>query len=101
MKVSQKTAVLNTITSTLAKRGVHFELNGIDPIACFITPEDRKKIRDTLFIGFRIGIIEFSRPYMLNDDVYLKNYISGLLTNWLKKAKELNCGQNHYYYIAA
>lgn len=51
--------------------------------------DQRKQITNVLFEGFKAERIELSKEY---DDKKLKNYCSGLLSNWLRKGEELNGG---------
>ena len=76
MKVNQKTAVYNAITSVLAENGVHFE-DGMD-ISGVMTKEFRAIVNQILFDGFRNGSIELDREF---TDSELKGYVSGLQSN--------------------
>ena len=94
-KVNQRTATVNTILSVLESRGVSYELNGPTPINDVLTSSDKEQVRSILFTMFRDGSIEYKDSFQdkVNDDSELKKYISGLVNNWTRKAKELNCGQ--------
>ena len=54
---------------------------------CSPTKEQRAQISAILFEGFRGGKIELGKEF---DDAELKGYVSGLLSNWLRKDKRLN-----------
>ena len=96
-KVNQKSATVNTILAVLADRDVHYELNGPTPISEVIEDTDKAKCREILFTMFRSGQVEYKPSFQakVDDDAELKKYISGLLNNWLRKAKELNAGQTY------
>jgi len=51
--------------------------------------DHRARVIDDLVIGFRAGEIDLDREY---DDKGLRNYCSGLLSNWLRKDERLNGG---------
>ena len=53
------------------------------------TKEQRAQISAVLFEGFRSAKIQLDREF---DDSGLKAYVSGLLSNWLRKDKRLNGG---------
>ena len=95
MKVNQRTATVNTLLSVLNDRGVDYQLNGETPISEVLTDSDKAKTREILFTQFRNGSIEYKESFQakVNDDSELKKYISGLVNNWIRKAKELNSGQ--------
>ena len=50
-KISQKEAVLNTILAVLKRRGINYELSGKDPLAHFLSPEDKREVKSILFVG--------------------------------------------------
>lgn len=95
MKVNQRTATVNTLLSVLNDRGVEYEVNGDTPISEVLTDSDKAKTREILFTMFRNGSVEYKDQFQskVNDDSELKKYISGLVNNWIRKAKELNCGE--------
>ena len=95
MKVNQRSATVNTILSVLTDRGVEYELNGPTPISEVLTDSDKAKVREVLFTAFRSGQVEYKSSFQakVNDDSELKKYISGLVNNWIRKAKEFNNGQ--------
>lgn len=95
MKVNQRSATVNTILSVLSERGVEYELNGPTPISQVLTDSDKAKVREILFTAFRSGQVEYKASFQakVNDDSELRKYISGLVNNWIRKAKEFNNGQ--------
>ena len=54
-----------------------------------ISKEQRAQVNMILFEGFRAGTIELDREF---DDADLKQYVSGLQSNWIRKDKRLNGG---------
>jgi len=54
-----------------------------------ITTEQRKQVNTILFEGFRAGDIDLDREF---SDTDLKQYCSGLQSNWLRKDTRLNGG---------
>ena len=95
MSVNQRTATVNTIISVLNDRGVEYELNGPTPISEVLTASDKEQVRSILFTMFKSGEVEYKEAFQakVDDDTELKKYISGLVNNWTRKAKELNCGK--------
>jgi hypothetical protein len=85
MKVNQKTAVYNAITSVLAEADIHFE-DGMN-ISELMTKELRAQVNQILFVGFRNGSIELDREF---TDTELKGYVSGLQSNWIRKDSRFN-----------
>lgn len=94
-KVNQRTATVNTLLAVLADRGVDYEVNGETPINDVLTTQDKANAREILFSMFREGKVEHKAEFQakVDDDSELKKYVSGLVNNWVRKAKELNCGQ--------
>lgn len=94
-KVNQKQAVRNAIFSVLEEKGQDFELNGSVAIGEVFNSDDKAKAREILFAGFKSAEIEYKESFQskVDDDTELKKYVSGLLNNWMRKDKELNCGQ--------
>lgn len=93
--MNQRTATVQAILNTLEARGFEYELNGSTPVSEVLTDADKKSIRETLFTQFRDGEVTVSESFAetkLNDDSELKKYISGLVNNWIRKAKEFNSG---------
>lgn len=94
-KVNQRTATVNTLLAVLSNRDVDFEVNGETPINDVLTPADKESAREILFTMFRAGEVEYKAEFQakVDDDSELKKYVSGLVNNWVRKAKELNCGE--------
>lgn len=79
-KVTQKEAVFHAVMNVVG------EFDG----ACNPTSEQRKVINQILFTGFREGTIEYKGT--VPTDQKLREYVSGLQSNWLRKDKRLNGG---------
>lgn len=94
-KVNQKEATVSTIMGVLSERGVDYELGGDTPISEVLTDSDKATVRSALFAMFRDGSVIYKPEFeaKVNDDAELKKYISGLVNNWIRKAKDFNCGQ--------
>jgi hypothetical protein len=97
MKVNQRQATVNTILAVLNERGVDYELNGPTPISQVLTDSDKAQVREILFNQFRSGQVEYKSSFQakVDDDSELKKYISGLVNNWIRKAKEFNSGNTY------
>lgn len=97
MKVNQRQATVNTILAVLSERGVDYELNGPTPISEVLTDSDKSKVREILFTQFKQGQIQYKSTFQskVDDDSELKKYISGLVNNWIRKAKEFNAGETY------
>ena len=93
--MNQRQATVNAMLSVLKDRGVEYEVNGDTPISEVLTPDDKSKVREILFTMFREGKITYKPEFQakVDDDKELKSYVGGLLNNWIRKAKELNCGE--------
>lgn len=92
--MNQRQATVSAIVSVLAERGYHYEFNGETPVSEVLTRADIEKVRATLCAGFNVGKIEMSnegRAKYINKPE-LKNYVSGLVNNWIRKAPEFNGG---------
>lgn len=87
-KMKQKEAVLKAIGSVLAENNRSIS----DGEKVELSKDERAKVIDIIFTGFKNEEIELSVEYPESD---LKAYTSSLLNNWLRKAKELN-GGNRY-----
>ncbi|CAB4125693.1 hypothetical protein UFOVP53_202 [uncultured Caudovirales phage] len=88
--MNQREATVNCILSVLEERGVEYELNGPTPIATVLNSDDKHKVRSILITMFQQGKIDFKDSSRLSDDKYMKEYVSGLVNNWIRKAPEFN-----------
>ena len=97
MKVNQKTATVNVLLSVLKERGVNYELFGATPISEVLTDTDEAKAREILFAMFRSDKITYKEDFKskVDSDSELKKYISGLVNNWKRKAREFNNNIKH------
>ena len=78
--MNQKEATFNAICAVTGHQG-----DG----AVVISKEQRAQVNMILFDGFRAGKIELDREF---TDQELKQYVSGLQSNWIRKDKRLNGG---------
>lgn len=98
MSLTQRKATCDALIAVLAERGVEYQLNGPTPICDVLTDKDKADVREYLFAMFRndeVGMSDKFREEKLNDDSELKKYISGLVNNWIRKAKEFNSGNQY------
>lgn len=79
-KQSQKEAVYTAVVNVTGFKGEG---------QCVPTKEQRAQICSILIEGFKAGKIELDREYTESE---LRSYVSGLLSNWLRKDKRLNGG---------
>lgn len=92
--MNQRKATCSTILAVLEERGVKYEQNGQTPISEVLTDKDRADVCSALFAMFRGNQVEMSdeAKEKYKDDKALKNYITGLVSNWVRKAPEFNAG---------
>lgn len=79
-QVNQKEAVYSAVCNVTGFKG-----DGV----LMITSEQRKQVNMILFESFRAGHITLDKEF---TDPQLKQYVSGLLSNWIRKDKRLNGG---------
>lgn len=96
-KVTQREAVYQAVVSVLTEAKVHFE-DGMDAKS-IMTKEFRAQVNTILCFGFTNGDIELkatpSNQAKLADASLLKEYVSGLQSNWLLKDTRLNGNVDH------
>lgn len=95
--MNQRQATVNTILSVLNDNGVDYELNGPISVKEVLTDSMKTQVRELLFAAFRAGQVEYKASFQskVDDDSELKKYISGLVNNWIRKAKEFNSGNTY------
>jgi hypothetical protein len=81
MAKKQKDAVFEAI---VAVRGTDQFAGAVE-----LSKEERQKVSASLVDGFKNGDIEFS-DVDISDAKKLSSYVSGLVSNWLRKDKRLN-----------
>lgn len=90
--MKQRDAVYNAVVNVLTNAGVAFE-DGMDA-SSFLTKELRSQVQEQVAQGFANGTIDFddspSNQAKLRDDSKLLAYVSGLISNWLRKDRRLN-----------
>lgn len=82
--MNQKDAVFAAVSSVLSNAGIDFEGIAVKPL---MTKEFRAQVNQILFEGFRAATIQMDGE---KDDTQLKQYVSGLQSNWINKDKRLN-----------
>jgi hypothetical protein len=82
-KQSQKEAVFTAVCHVTGFTGEG---------TCSPSKEQRAMVNAILIEGFKAGKIELDREY---DESGLKSYVSGLVSNWLRKDKRLNGGTQY------
>jgi len=95
--MNQKETTVQTVIDVLQSRNVEYVLNGDIPVKEVLTDLDKTQIRTILFNKFRNGEVSYKPEFQdkVDDDQELKKYVSGLLNNWIRKAKEFNSGQTY------
>lgn len=92
--ISQKDAVKNAIRKVLTEANVSFDEN--TNFKSVMTKELRAQVNQILFEGFKAGTIALkdteSNREKLADDKKLRNYVSGVQSNWLDKDTDLTAG---------
>jgi hypothetical protein len=87
-KQKQKEAVYSAIQSVLTESGQSISDNS--PVAESLSSNARQQVANILVEGFNSGSIELNTKF--GDDSKLRTYVSGLISNWLRKDTRLNGG---------
>lgn len=89
---SQKEAVFNAVTNVFNQNNVRFESG--QNANSLMTDELRGQVFNIVVEGFRSGTIAFedtpANRTKLNDSKELTKYVSGLISNWIRKDPRLN-----------
>ena len=92
MKVTQRAAVFSAIVAAFTKYSIDF-VEGMD-VTPVLTKDMRSEVHALVFGGFREGTVEFedtpANAEKLASDAKLNSYVSGLISNWIRKDKRLN-----------
>jgi len=86
--ISQKTAVVNEVTAIL---GSSFDSSL--PVKDQLTPEQFSTIKSNVVAGIVDGSISFNKD--TSDEKEVMRYVSGMISNHFRKAKELNGGASY------
>jgi hypothetical protein len=89
--MNQKDAVFVAVSQVLSNANVTFE-EGTTVVKPLMTKELRAQVNQILFEGFRNKTIEMDGE---KTDAELKQYVSGLQSNWINKDKRLNGTTNY------
>lgn len=96
-KQSQRLAIFAAITHVFADKGVHFE-PGMNA-APLLTDAYRGMVHAIVCEGFRKGTIELAdtaaNREKLASESEMNKYVSGLISNWLRKDTNLNGGSKY------
>ena len=84
-KISQKDSVVNEVKAIL---GSNFDPN--TPAREQLTDDNLKTIKSNVVAGIISGTVEFKKS--TSDEKEIARYVSGMVSNHLRKAKELNGG---------
>jgi hypothetical protein len=97
MSTTQRQAVYQAVKSVLTEAGIEF-YDGINAKSV-MTKEHRSQVNAILCVGFMTGQIDFKQTEAnkakLASESLLKEYVSGLQSNWLAKDDRLNGGVDH------
>lgn len=90
--MTQKDAVFNAVTSVLANNNITFASGS--NVADLLTRELRSQINTQLMSDFQAGNVALAADSQskLTNTVELRNYVSGLVSNWVRKDPRLNGG---------
>lgn len=92
MKMTQRAAVYAAILSVFRANSIEFA-DGMD-VSTSLTKEMRADVHKEVVTGFRNGTVEFedtpANAEKLASDSKLNSYVSGLISNWIRKDKRLN-----------
>ena len=91
--MTQKDAVFSAVSQVLSSNNITFTANSTNASAV-LNRELRLQINGVLVQQFLAGSVELSEDAKnkLNDESELRAYISGLVSNWLRKDPRLNGG---------
>jgi hypothetical protein len=91
-KMTQREAVYQAIHTVFADNGVEFE-DGQNASEV-LTKEMRDSVHTTVFNGFKEGTVELeatpANQEKLASEAKLNSYVSGLISNWIRKDKRFN-----------
>ena len=95
--MKQNEAVYSATMSVLEDNDIQFE-DG-DNINTLITPDMRQDVIGIVMEGFKTGKVDFkdtpANKEKLANDTKLKEYVSGLVSNWYRKDLRLNGGEKY------
>ena len=86
--LSQKESVVNEVKAILGS-----SFNSGTPAKDLLTDDQLKIIRNNISAGIINGSIDFGKDII--DEKEVSKYVSGMVSNYLRKAKELNGGLNY------
>lgn len=84
-KITQKEAVFTAVNTVLSEANI--TVSDSESAKQHMTKELRAQVNQILFAAFRAGEVQLDGE---KTDAELKQYVSGLQSNWLNKDKRLN-----------
>lgn len=88
MSISQKDAVLNEVKSILGS-----SFNPSLPAKDQLTADQMNTLRNNVVAGIVAGAVSFNKD--TTDEKEITRYVSGMVSNHFRKAKELNGGDSY------
>ena len=88
MIISQKNAVIDTVKNILKS-----DYDPSKPVKDILTKEQVGEIKDAILNGILKGEIAYNKD--INQVDVIKKYVSGMVSNHFRKAKELNGGTKY------
>ena len=91
--MTQKDAVYQAIEAILVGAGISFT-SGVTDASIALTKDLRAQVTTLLVLNFNSNLIELSEEARtrMTDNTVLRAYVSGLISNWLRKDPRLNAG---------
>ena len=89
MTIKQKDAVVNAVVEVLGSDFVPFETL----VSEVITADQKQAVRELVLAGILDGGVAYTKD--ISDEPTVKKYVSGLVNNHFRKAKDLNGGSTY------
>jgi len=92
--MNQKDAVFSAVVTVLTEASVDFTV-GVTDLGLHVNKALRSKITNLLVQQFAADDVKLSTEAKakLNDNAKMRTYVSGLISNWLRKDTRLNGGK--------
>ena len=89
MTIKQKDAVVNAVAEVLGNDFVPFDT----VVHKVITADQKQAVREIVLAGILDGGVAYTKD--ITDEPTVKKYVSGLVNNHFRKAKDLNGGKTY------
>lgn len=89
MTIKQKDAVVNAVVEILGDDFTPFNT----VVSEVITADQKRAVREIVFNGILDGGVAYTKD--ISDESAVKKYVSGLVNNHFRKAKDLNGGSSY------